>query len=100
TINCHLNTTYFITSRRRHTKSYGDWSSDVCSSDLPAVGRPASIEPPTRYRAFRGFVRYRLPPRARVRRRFGSSATATGFRSSARSEERRVGIGGGTWWGA
>src|SRR5207248_7566625 len=22
------------TSRRRHTRSYGDWSSDVCSSDL------------------------------------------------------------------
>src|SRR5207248_8558018 len=22
-------------SRRRHTRSYGDWSSDVCSSDLP-----------------------------------------------------------------
>src|SRR5207248_4101543 len=21
-------------SRRRHTRSYGDWSSDVCSSDL------------------------------------------------------------------
>src|SRR6266516_737849 len=24
----------FISSRRRHTISYGDWSSDVCSSDL------------------------------------------------------------------
>src|SRR5437867_4201401 len=23
----------FFSSRRRHTKSYGDWSSDVCSSD-------------------------------------------------------------------
>src|SRR5207248_4216196 len=23
-------------SRRRHTRSYGDWSSDVCSSDLKA----------------------------------------------------------------
>src|SRR5207248_4483382 len=23
-------------SRRRHTRSYGDWSSDVCSSDLDA----------------------------------------------------------------
>src|SRR5207248_7215810 len=28
--------TLFIlfSSRRRHTRSYGDWSSDVCSSDL------------------------------------------------------------------
>src|SRR6266516_5636286 len=25
----------FFSSRRRHTSSYGDWSSDVCSSDLP-----------------------------------------------------------------
>src|SRR6266705_1612776 len=24
----------FSSSRRRHTRSYGDWSSDVCSSDL------------------------------------------------------------------
>src|SRR5207248_5776576 len=24
-------------SRRRHTRSYGDWSSDVCSSDLHTV---------------------------------------------------------------
>src|SRR5207248_5994520 len=27
---------FFFSSRRRHTRSYGDWSSDVCSSDLPA----------------------------------------------------------------
>src|SRR5207248_3066220 len=25
---------FFVSSRRRHTRSYGDWSSDVCSSDL------------------------------------------------------------------
>src|SRR6266516_6521319 len=29
---------FFFSSRRRHTSSYGDWSSDVCSSDL--TGRP------------------------------------------------------------
>src|SRR5437867_5586593 len=29
---------FFFSSRRRHTRSYGDWSSDVCSSDL----RPAA----------------------------------------------------------
>src|SRR6202047_2409338 len=26
-----------FSSRRRHTRSYGDWSSDVCSSDLAAT---------------------------------------------------------------
>src|SRR6266516_4541837 len=25
---------FFFSSRRRHTSSHGDWSSDVCSSDL------------------------------------------------------------------
>src|SRR3712207_9441301 len=26
---------YFLSSRRRHTRYWRDWSSDVCSSDLP-----------------------------------------------------------------
>src|SRR5437762_6359658 len=29
---------FFFSSRRRHTRYIGDWSSDVCSSDLPAGG--------------------------------------------------------------
>src|SRR5437762_2231829 len=39
---------FFFSSRRRHTRYIGDWSSDVCSSDLPFVdfltiyGSPAS----------------------------------------------------------
>src|SRR5690348_17968554 len=28
---------FFFSSRRRHTRWTGDWSSDVCSSDLLAV---------------------------------------------------------------
>src|SRR5438874_9712510 len=28
---------FFFSSRRRHTRSLRDWSSDVCSSDLSAV---------------------------------------------------------------
>src|SRR5207245_6489543 len=27
---------FFFSSRRRHTRCYRDWSSDVCSSDLSA----------------------------------------------------------------
>src|SRR5574339_143055 len=30
-------TMFFFSSRRRHTRSPGDWSSDVCSSDLNAL---------------------------------------------------------------
>src|SRR2546428_13979526 len=39
--------TFFFSSRRRHTRSDRDWSSDVCSSDLlpagagPRAGGPA-----------------------------------------------------------
>src|SRR5256885_5672174 len=28
---------FFFSSRRRHTRLQGDWSSDVCSSDLPVL---------------------------------------------------------------
>src|SRR5690349_22142952 len=28
---------FFFSSRRRHTRSLRDWSSDVCSSDLPKI---------------------------------------------------------------
>src|SRR5437764_7122493 len=37
---------FFFSSRRRHTRYIGDWSSDVCSSDLR--------------NSFRKYVRYRL----------------------------------------
>src|SRR5699024_11519909 len=40
---------FFFSSRRRHTRSKRDWSSDVCSSDLTAGGTmnpysPTSME--------------------------------------------------------
>src|SRR5205807_4917519 len=34
---------FFFSSRRRHTRLQGDWSSDVCSSDL-AVDRQAFLD--------------------------------------------------------
>src|SRR5438094_7630993 len=36
---------FFFSSRRRHTRSYGDWSSDVCSSDLTTLRRRATRPP-------------------------------------------------------
>src|SRR6266516_5600087 len=37
---------FFFSSGRRHTISYGDWSSDVCSSDLGLVQfGPSSAQP-------------------------------------------------------
>src|SRR2546426_11043720 len=37
---------FFFSSRRRHTRLQGDWSSDVCSSDLPhsVPGCPSLLE--------------------------------------------------------
>src|SRR6266571_9528822 len=34
---------FFFSSRRRHTRLTCDWSSDVCSSDLSAGGRPGTL---------------------------------------------------------
>src|SRR5438876_4991931 len=73
---------FFFSSRRRHTRWTGDWSSDVCSSDLPDNAAPA---------AFGGFT---------VVQSSGSSSLARGKQHAcatvqrfevARSEERRVG---------
>src|SRR5438445_3249445 len=39
---------FFFSSRRRHTRYWRDWSSDVCSSDLPPI--PAPCHPQSRRR--------------------------------------------------
>src|SRR5205807_4166893 len=36
---------FFFSSRRRHTRLQGDWSSDVCSSDLKGGGKPFGPTP-------------------------------------------------------
>src|ERR1022692_5191309 len=38
---------FFFSSRRRHTRLQGDWSSDVCSSDLDGIARedPTTVVP-------------------------------------------------------
>src|SRR5437867_5483404 len=39
---CQRRLHFFFSSRRRHTRSYGDWSSDVCSSDLSTIASTTS----------------------------------------------------------
>src|SRR5256885_11485017 len=34
---------FFFSSRRRHTRLQGDWSSDVCSSDLQPPEEPVTM---------------------------------------------------------
>src|SRR5256885_16640586 len=42
---CH--SVFFFSSRRRHTRLQGDWSSDVCSSDLSASRSSSLPDVPT-----------------------------------------------------
>src|SRR5688500_19129997 len=88
---------FFFSSRRRHTRLQGDWSSDVCSSDLN--------RPPFRCRLFRWLLSQR--PR-RTGKRWArvcngwlkkiqrSAVSRTKRQVSSRSEERRVGKKGRT----
>src|SRR5205807_7094155 len=74
---------FFFSSRRRHTRLQGDWSSDVCSSDLSKAG--IRTKAPT---AMSGTTT--LPPASKR----GLSSIFPRLRPSARSsrsEERRVG---------
>src|SRR5205807_6880145 len=98
-------------SRRRHTILQGDWSSDVCSSDLG--GRRAALALPDARaaagsRAPAGCARAALAPgsaraRSPVRRASRAPVAAPplggggGWRPS-RSEERRVGKEGRLRW--
>src|SRR5438067_11670667 len=72
---------FFFSSRRRHTRSKRDWSSDVCSSDLDRLrfhkllpGKPA---PSPSAPSASASARNQAPPTAYV--------------FSSRSEERREG---------
>src|SRR5256885_17249826 len=55
-------TAFFFSSRRRHTRLQGDWSSDVCSSDL-SWRRPAGSVAGQRPHARNGHARPRLESR-------------------------------------
>src|SRR5205814_5490142 len=54
---------FFFSSRRRHTRCLSDWSSDVCSSDLPPTDGPATARPPARPRAAATAAPVAIPPR-------------------------------------
>src|SRR3712207_7150901 len=83
---------FFFSSRRRHTRYWRDWSSDVCSSDLGEVhGQGAARAGGGR----RGGGEAQASQR-RSQGGQGSQAQAavcgrSGARTQERSEERRVG---------
>src|SRR2546421_8254598 len=86
---------FFFSSRRRHTRSDRDWSSDVCSSDLKTTLRYLNLGGGCRRQAmqvFELFLHLAVPGglgvEAEVSERGFHIRSNTG---SWRSEERRVG---------
>src|SRR5688500_20126920 len=76
---------FFFSSRRRHTRLQGDWSSDVCSSDLWWWGSRLSGFLP-------GVSIWKRPPAGFTKRLcWAQCASTTKTKPGARSEERRVG---------
>src|ERR671918_916122 len=51
-LDCELVVFFFFSSRRRHTRLQGDWSSDVCSSDLSFLALPPAFDSTRRYPLF------------------------------------------------
>src|SRR5207248_6888579 len=78
---------FVVESRRRHTMSYGDWSSDVCSSDLPV--RQADVCQGAVDIAADGGARGQRGARHAVEAAKGRRRRGDGL--DRRSEERRVG---------
>src|SRR5207247_6135166 len=93
---------FFFSSRRRHTRSTRDWSSDVCSSDLLPAGvhRDAVSDRPrwtTDRLSAAGVESVAAGLALRGRR---SAAAAAQLTETHRSEERRVGKECRTQWRA
>src|SRR5438876_5279988 len=88
---------FFFSSRRRHTRWTGDWSSDVCSSDLSFRDRGAYHEAVTNeivdHLDATLHARF-LRLTARFNARGGICTTVV----AERSEERRVGKEGRARW--
>src|SRR5256885_7077017 len=82
----------FFSSRRRHTILQGDWSSDVCSSDLRKIQADIygqEVEWPLHTLLLPPQRLSQLPARRCPPESFATAATA--LRRRPRSEERRVG---------
>src|SRR3712207_9169638 len=89
---------FFFSSRRRHTRYWRDWSSDVCSSDLIDRARElfyavrqAGVQGVRLEEAGRADGRDRVVEGADVRGSLIEGGAIAEVASDARSEERRVG---------
>src|SRR5699024_11433648 len=78
---------FFFSSRRRHTRSKRDWSSDVCSSDLK--GRGTHRKPA--WRGYKPGRKYLENTVKAIEPDFDTMTAHALERMLRRSEERRVG---------
>src|SRR5256885_11398581 len=83
----------FFSSRRRHTRLQGDWSSDVCSSDLDREWQAVAIHDRHDFHAFSAPRRPNFLATAlrRCERGVDEAFRLIDLAFLARSEERRVG---------
>src|SRR5437762_4405863 len=84
---------FFFSSRRRHTRYIGDWSSDVCSSDLISPEHPQALVSIAAEYLKRGEYQTALPSAEKAVEvsPIYFAAHAILGQVLARSEERRVG---------
>src|SRR5256885_9794772 len=84
---------FFFSSRRRHTRLQGDWSSDVCSSDLVRLADPGFGLFATSLQDFQNWVsRLEMPFSPGSDRAVSTSSSEFAVALCwPRSEERRVG---------
>src|SRR5256885_9644048 len=84
---------FFFSSRRRHTRLQGDWSSDVCSSDLTDIllPFPTLFEAPVRLLRRKGTVVERSEDWYLASTIGDCIRPSKAAIDSMRSEERRVG---------
>src|SRR5690348_17980351 len=89
---------FFFSSRRRHTRWTGDWSSDVCSSDLYYADRAVLLRQALSDLAYPVFVFHFAILMFPTIAYFQSGNLTSFLLQTLRSEERRVGKECRSWW--
>src|SRR5699024_11347369 len=82
-LRCYFFCLFFFSSRRRHTRSKRDWSSDVCSSDLRTNSRNGRVDSVIAMQTTAAPVN--------SQRKIVSPLIRPASTTAGRSEERRVG---------